>query len=83
VCYLAAHSLSRCPSPPQFFDDNLDGLVSIDELTAAWRRAANESGGSVTLPSELELRKVLVEGDTDGDGFLSEEDFYAILDLIG
>jgi hypothetical protein len=68
------------PPLPQFFDENLDGFITVQELQAIYRQVAAESGGSVDVPKEDELKKMIAEADADGDGKLSEEEFYAIIE---
>lgn len=64
----------------QIFDENLDGFVTFNELLAAWRRAAAETNGAVTVPSDDILKSLIAEADTDGDGKLSEEEFLSIIE---
>lgn len=42
----------------QLLDDNMDGLVTIDELKAYYRKAAAESGGALTVPADDVLKQV-------------------------
>ncbi len=67
-------------SPPQFFDENLDGFISLSELQAVYRQAAAESGGAVEIPKDDILRQMIAEADSDGDGKLSEDEFYALIE---
>ncbi len=77
---------TSCPSLPppfkplQFFDENLDGFISLSELQAVYRQAAAESGGAVEIPKDDVLRQMIAEADSDGDGKLSEDEFYALVD---
>jgi Ca2+-binding EF-hand superfamily protein len=54
------------------FDDEKTGFISIKNL----RRIANDLGDNV---SEAELEELIRRADTDGDGLVSEEEFYTIL----
>ena len=84
--------VARCryPCPPasplpfllQLFDDNLDGLISLDELREAFRRAAGATG-KVEVPSDDVLRAMIAEVDGDGDGLLSQEDFRHVVQEAG
>lgn len=64
----------------QIFDENLDGFVTLNELQAAWRTAAAETQGAVSVPSDDVLRAMIAEADTDGDGKLSEEEFLNVIE---
>ncbi len=64
----------------QYFDENLDGFITINEFVAAWRKAAAESAGSLDVPNEATLKSLMAEADSDGDGKLSEEEFFAVVD---
>ncbi len=64
----------------QFFDENLDGYITLQELQAVYRQAAAESGGTVEVPKDDVLRQMMAEADSDGDGKLNEEEFYALID---
>jgi Ca2+-binding EF-hand superfamily protein len=54
------------------FDDEKTGFISIKNL----RRIANDLGDNVP---ESELEELIKRADTDGDGLVSEEEFYTIL----
>jgi Ca2+-binding EF-hand superfamily protein len=54
------------------FDDERTGFISIKNL----RRIAQELGDNI---SEEELQELVNRADTDKDGLVSEEEFYAIL----
>ncbi len=41
---------------------------------------AVESGGKVDIPKDDALKQMMAEADTDGDGKLNEEEFYALID---
>lgn len=62
-----------CVCSPQIFDDNLDGLISLEELREAFRRAAGATGKEV--PTDDVLRAMIAEVDSDGDDCLTLEDF--------
>lgn len=64
----------------QYFDEDLDGFITYNEMAAAWRKAAAESGGTLDVPTEAVLKSLLAEADGDGDGKISEEEFYAVID---
>lgn len=80
--------MSRCPpcaclrACVQLFDDNLDGLISLDELREAFRRAAGATG-KVEVPSDDVLRAMIAEVDGDGDGQLSQDDFRHVVQEAG
>ena len=59
----------------QLFDDNLDGLVSLEELREVFRRVAGATGGKVDVPSDDVLRAMIAEVDSNADGRLTLEDF--------
>ncbi len=63
----------------QLLDDNLDGLVSLNELREAWKGAATESAGAVLLPADGELRQLFANADLDRDGFLNEDEFTGLV----
>jgi Ca2+-binding EF-hand superfamily protein len=64
----------------EFFDENLDGYITLSELQAVYRQAAAESGGAVEIPKDDVLRQMIAEADSDGDGKLSEDEFYALVE---
>lgn len=64
----------------EVLDENLDGLVSVGELLALWKRAAADSGGKLDVPSEERIKALLAEADSDKDGALNEDEFYAVVD---
>jgi len=66
----------------QLLDDNLDGLVNLNELRDSWKKAAVESGGTVLLPPDGELRQLLANADLDRDGALNEDEFQALCELV-
>jgi centrin-1 len=54
------------------YDDERTGFISVKNL----RRVANDLGENVP---EEELEELIKRADTDGDGLVSEEEFYTIL----
>ncbi len=50
------------------------------QLVAAWKKAAAESGGSLDVPSEAVLANLISEADQDGDGQLSEDEFFSLVE---
>ena len=54
------------------FDDERTGYISIKNL----RRVAQEVGENI---SEEELQDLITRADLDGDGLVSEEEFYRII----
>ena len=54
------------------FDDERTGFISVKNL----RRVAQELGENV---SEAELEELIHRADTDGDGLVSEDEFFHIL----
>jgi centrin-1 len=54
------------------FDDERTGFISVKNL----RRVAQELGENV---SEAELEELIHRADSDGDGLVSEEEFFHIL----
>lgn len=54
------------------FDDERTGFLSIKNL----RRISEELGEAV---SEQELQELITRADVDGDGLVSEEEFYVIV----
>lgn len=54
------------------FDDERTGFISVKNL----RRVAQELNESIT---EQELEELIHRADTDGDGLVSEEEFFSIL----
>ena len=54
------------------YDDERTGFISVKNL----RRVATELGENV---SEEELEELIKRADTDGDGLVSEEEFYTVL----
>lgn len=54
------------------YDDERTGYISIKNL----RRVAQELGEDI---SETELQELITRADTDGDGLVSEDEFYVIL----
>ena len=54
------------------FDDERTGFLSIKNL----RRISEELGEAV---SEQELQELITRADVDGDGLVSEEEFYFIV----
>lgn len=60
-------------------DDNMDGLVTIDELKAYYRKAAAESGGALTVPADDVLKQMLAEASASGTA-LTFEELCAVLD---
>jgi len=66
----------------ELFDQNLDGFVSLSELLDVWRKAAAESNGQLDVPREDVLKSLIAEADSDGDGQLSEAEFYALVEAV-
>jgi Ca2+-binding EF-hand superfamily protein len=64
----------------ELFDDNLDGFINQAELLAFFKKANAESGGAIEIPREDILKQLIAEADTDGDGQLNEEEFYAVVE---
>ncbi len=58
----------------------MDGFITLQELQAAWRKAAAESGGGLDVPSETVLKNLMNEADSDGDGKINEDEFYALIE---
>ncbi|KAI6240839.1 Calmodulin-like protein 3 [Aphelenchoides fujianensis] len=56
-----------------FFDANHDGYVTTDELEAAMSKCG-------VYPSKLELRLVMTQGDADGNGVITFDEFAALMD---
>lgn len=54
------------------YDDERTGFISIKNL----RRVSQELGETI---SEDELQELITRADTDKDGLVSEEEFYAIV----
>lgn len=54
------------------YDDERTGFISVKNL----RRVATELGENV---SEEELEELIKRADIDGDGLVSEEEFYTVL----
>ena len=54
------------------FDDEKTGFISIKNL----RRVAKELGETI---DESELQEMIERADTNGDGLVSEEEFYNII----
>lgn len=54
------------------YDDERTGYISIKNL----RRIAQELGETI---GEEELQELITRADTDGDGLVSEEEFYTII----
>ena len=63
-------------------DDNLDGLVSLNELREVWKRAAADSAGECFLPADGELRQLFANADLDRDGYLNEEEFEGLCEAV-
>jgi Ca2+-binding EF-hand superfamily protein len=63
-------------------DENLDGLVSLQELMATWKRSAAESAGAVAVPPESELRQLFAQADQGKDGYLNDEEFFALCEAV-
>ena len=49
---------------------------------AMWKRSAAESGGAVVLPPESELRQMFVQADVGKDGYLNDEEFFAVCEAV-
>ena len=64
------------------FDTNMDGFVNVDEVMALCRTAAGELGAAFEVPSEATLRQMIAEADSDGDGQLSEKEFFELVESI-
>jgi hypothetical protein len=64
----------------KLFDDDMDGFVTVDELRKLWRKAADESGGKIDVPSDGILKQLIAEADLDGDGKLSFEEFLNVVE---
>ena len=56
----------------KLFDDEKTGIISIKNL----RRVAKELGETI---DESELQEMVERADTNGDGLVSEEEFYNII----
>lgn len=54
------------------FDDEKAGFISIKNL----RRVVKEVGENI---DDAELQEMIERADTDNDGLISEEEFYAIM----
>lgn len=65
----------------QYFDDNLDGLISLDELMMAWDKAV-AGNSKLVKPDDEEIKVMFNEADLDKDGFLNENEFFAIIDAL-
>lgn len=64
------------------FDDDLDGFVTLEELRSLFKRAVGESGGTIEMPTDDMLDRMIKAADRDGDGKLSNEEFFAVVDLV-
>lgn len=62
-------------------DDNMDGLVTIEELRAFVKRASAESGGILSVPSDDVLKAMLAEGAANGSA-MTFEDLCSVLDQL-
>ena len=49
---------------------------------ATWKRSAAESGGTVSFPPESELRQLFVQADQGKDGYLNDEEFFALCEAV-
>ncbi|KAI6235312.1 Calmodulin-like protein 3 [Aphelenchoides besseyi] len=56
-----------------FFDANHDGYVTTDELEQAMSKCG-------VYPSKLELRLVMTQGDADGNGVITFDEFAALME---
>ena len=56
--------------------------MSLNELREAWKNAATESAGEVLLPADGDLRQLFANADLDRDGFLNEEEFEGLCELL-
>lgn len=54
------------------FDDNNTGVITLEHL----KRVARELGEEMT---EEELREMIERADLDGDGAISQEEFFNIM----
>ena len=54
------------------FDDDSTGVISLRNL----KRVANELGENLT---DEELQEMIDEADRDGDGAISQEEFYRVM----
>jgi len=70
------------PTPTQLLDENLDAMVSLSELKEFWKKAAQESGGTVEYPSDGDLRQLFANTDLDRDGYINEEEFFALCEAL-
>uniref|UniRef100_A0A1I7RZQ8 Calmodulin n=1 Tax=Bursaphelenchus xylophilus TaxID=6326 RepID=A0A1I7RZQ8_BURXY len=57
----------------QFFDANHDGYITAQELELAMNKCG-------VYPSKLELRFVMSEGDRDGNGVITFDEFAALME---
>lgn len=74
---LTAHNASKSSKSNlqrvfALFDDEKSGFISIKNL----RRVVKEVGESI---DDSELQEMIERADTDNDGLISEEEFYAIM----
>ena len=56
--------------------------MSLQELMATWKRCSAESGGAVALPPESELRQLFAQADQGRDGYLNDEEFFALCEAV-
>lgn len=67
--------------PRQVFDDNLDGLITMQKLMSVWRRAV-EKNSAEALPTESEIKAMIAVADLDKDGALDEEEFMRVINTV-
>ncbi|XP_020589674.1 probable calcium-binding protein CML29 [Phalaenopsis equestris] len=60
----------------KYFDSNSDGLITINELEAIIESLGFSSVDTAVTNEAAEMMK---QGDTDGDGMLSSEDFIGLM----
>ena len=54
--------------------------MSLQELLAFCERAAKE--GAPGLPSAADLRQLFVQADAGKDGYLNDEEFFAVCEAV-
>jgi Ca2+-binding EF-hand superfamily protein len=65
----------------QLLDDNMDGLITFDELKSFFKKAFAETKGAVDIPSDDMIKQMLAATASEGSQ-VSFDDFCAILDQV-
>lgn len=65
----------------QMLDDNMDGLVTFEELRTMFKKAFAETKGVVDVPTDEMIRRMLAEAGSDGTS-VNFDDINALLDLV-